>query len=257
MAKIDLGKSWDKVAKQWFKEWEPTFKRGLVWGPYGPFEKDIKLIPSLKGKRVLVLGCGSGPDVWWLMENGASEVVGVDLSKEQLALAKERMEKANLAAEFIQKDFDKITPNDFSKESFDIIISNYALQYAKDLPRLFKSVFHFLKPQGKFIFSCDHPILTATYKSRQKDEREKDFKDFDYLNNRTIYWNFRVGNKDVAAYNYHRSVSHIFNGLVDAEFHVDKILEPRPDTRSTDYYNESFNLAKRLPYTIIFVASKI
>jgi len=100
-------------------------------------------------------------------------------------------------------------------------------------------------------------VSVGTYKSRQKDEREKDFKSFDYLNPRTIYWNFRVGEKDVAAYNYHRPVSYIFNGLVDAEFHVDKILEPRPDTRSTDYYNESFNLAKRLPYTIIFVASKI
>lgn len=257
MAKIDLGKSWDKVAKQWFKEWEPTFRRGLIWGPYGPFEKDVKLISPLKGKKVLVLGCGSGPDVWWLMKNGASKVVGVDLSEAQLILAKERMKKANLAAEFVQKDFGKINAGDFPKESFDIIVSNYAFQYAKDLSQLFKVIFHFLKPHGKLVFSCDHPVLTATYKSRQKDERKKDFKSFDYLNSRIIYWNFRVGKKDIAAYNYHRPVSYIFNGLVEAGFQVEKILEPRPDTRSTDYYNESFSLAKRLPFTVIFVASRI
>ena len=103
MAKIDLGKIWDKVAKQWFEKWEPTFKRGLVWGPYGPFEKDVKLIPPLKGKKILVLGCGSGPDVWWLAENGATKVVGVDLSKEQLALAKERMKKAITLCKLIKQ----------------------------------------------------------------------------------------------------------------------------------------------------------
>lgn len=251
-----MGKSWDKVAKQWFKEWEPTFKRGLVWGPYGPFEKDVRLIPSLKGKRVLVLGCGSGPDVWWLAKNGA-EVAGIDLSKEQLTLAKERMKKAGLAAEFVQKDLDKISANDFLKEGFDIVISNYALQYVKDLTRLFKVVSHILKPKGKFIFSHDHPVLYATYKSRQKNEREKNFKDFDYLNERTIYGHFRVGKKNVAVYSYHRSISTILNSLVNSGFMVEKMLEPRPDIHSTDYYNESFNFAKRLPFTIIFAASKL
>lgn len=255
MEKVDLGKSWDKVAKQWFKDWEPIFKRGLVWGPYGPFEKDAKLLPSLKGKKVLVLGCGSGPDVWWLTKHGA-KVIGIDLSKEQLSLAKERMKKANLQAEFLQKNLDKLTIKDFKNRSFDVVLSNYALQYAKNLPRLFKVVCHFLKPRGKFIFSFDHPVLTATYKPRQKDERKKNFKDFDYLNQRTIYWNFRVGNKNIAAYNYHRPIGAIFDALTNANFTIEKVLEPKPDTRSTDWYNESFNLAKRLPYTIIFSATK-
>ena len=167
------------------------------------------------------------------------------------------MKKTNLAAEFIQKDFDKISVVDFSKGSFDMVTSNYALQYAKGLTRLFKAVSYFLKPKGKFIFSYDHPVLTATYKPRQKEKRDKSFKNFDYLNDRTIYWHFRVGKKNIAAYSYHRPISTIFNALVDSGFRVEKILEPRPDIHSTAYYDESYNLAKRLPFTIIFVASKI
>lgn len=37
-------------------------------------------------------------------------------------------EKLNLAAEFIQKDFDKIFIDDFPKGNFDIVILNYAFQ---------------------------------------------------------------------------------------------------------------------------------
>jgi SAM-dependent methyltransferase len=257
MAKIDLGKSWDKVAKLWFKRWESTFRRGFIWGPYGPLERDIKLLPALRGKRVLVLGCGSGPDVWWLAKNGA-KVTGIDISKEQLAFTKERIKKAGLMANFIQKDFDKLSATDFSKGSFDFVVSNYALQYVKNLPKLFKIVSYFLKARGKFIFSFDHPVLYATYKSRRKVGGEwKSFKDFDYLNERTIYWYFRFEKKNVPAYSYHRTISTIFNSLVNSNFRVEKILEPKPYIHSTDNYNKVFNLAKRLPFTIIFISSRM
>ena len=257
MAKINLGKSWDKASKLWFKRWESTFKRGFIWGPFGPLEKDVKLLSLLRNKKVLVLGCGSGPDVLWLAEKGA-KVTGIDISKEQLVFARERIKKAGLTADFIQKDFDKLSATDFSKGSFDLVVSNYALQYVKNLPKFFKIISYFLKVRGKFIFSFDHPVLYATYKSRRKIGGEwKSFKDFDYLNERTIYWYFRFGKNNIPAYSYHRTMGTIFNSLVNSNFRIEKIIEPKPYIRSTDNYKKVFNLAKRISFTIIFISSRI
>src|SRR5882672_454673 len=48
-----------------------------------------KLLPSLKGKKVLLLGCGTGEESMLLAEYGAANMVGVDLSKESIRLAQE------------------------------------------------------------------------------------------------------------------------------------------------------------------------
>ena len=46
------------------------------------------MLPDFKGKRVLDLGCGYGWHCIYAMENGASSVVGVDISHKMLEVAK-------------------------------------------------------------------------------------------------------------------------------------------------------------------------
>ena len=108
--KLDIAKSWDKVSDSWQKRIRPLFFRSdLLWGPYGPWEKDVKLISPVKGKCALVAGCGSAPDVWWLAKHGA-KVVGIDISIKQLEQGRKRMRRSNLEAEFIQQDLDRLSP---------------------------------------------------------------------------------------------------------------------------------------------------
>ena len=46
------------------------------------------MLPELKGKKVLDLGCGMGEHLAYYLEQGASQVVGLDLS--ELMLYSER-----------------------------------------------------------------------------------------------------------------------------------------------------------------------
>lgn len=46
------------------------------------------MLPDFKGKRVLDLGCGYVWHCIYAMENGASSVVGVDISHKMLEVAK-------------------------------------------------------------------------------------------------------------------------------------------------------------------------
>lgn len=250
--KPNIAKSWDRVSESWQKRIEPLFvRKDLLWGPYGPWERDARLISPVRGKTVLVAGCGSGPDVWWLAKNGA-RVTGIDISKRQLQSAEARMKRFGLDADFIRMDLDKLQRTQFKKNYFDLIISNYAFQYVRDLPRLFKVLSFFTKPGGKFVFSLDHPVSCAIEgKTRLK---------VDYLNERIQYWSFRDWNattRTISAYSYHRKISSFHDALVNAGFSVVKILEPEPTMKGGIGNSREYKKAQKIPETIIFQAVKL
>ena len=56
------------------------------------FEKPalFSLLPDLKGKRILDLGCGYGENCMEFVKMGASKVVGIDISKKCWKLQKKK-----------------------------------------------------------------------------------------------------------------------------------------------------------------------
>lgn len=49
------------------------------------------LLPELKDKRILDLGCGFGEHCIMFIEKGAASVVGIDISEKMLEVAKTRI----------------------------------------------------------------------------------------------------------------------------------------------------------------------
>jgi SAM-dependent methyltransferase len=96
---------------------------------------------------VLELGCGVGlPSTRRLAER--FEVVGVDLSEEQLKLARENVPGAS----FLQGDFVEL---DFSAGSFDAVTAYYSITHVprEEHPELFRRIRTWLKPGGLFLAS--------------------------------------------------------------------------------------------------------
>lgn len=48
----------------------------------------LSLMPDLRGRKVLDLGCGFGEHCKYFMEAGADHVTGIDISEKMLAVAK-------------------------------------------------------------------------------------------------------------------------------------------------------------------------
>ena len=114
------------------------------------------LLPDLRGLSVLDLGCGFGWFCRWAREQGAARILGVDVSEKMLARATASTQDA--AISYTLADMEQI---ELPAESFDLIFSSLALHYVEDLDRLMSRAQRALVNGGSFVFSVEHPILTA------------------------------------------------------------------------------------------------
>ena len=122
----------------------------------GEWHELKKMLPDFQGKAVLDIGCGFGWHCIYAAERGADTVIGTDISTKMLAGARERTHLANI--EYQQIAMEDL---DFKPESFDIIISSLALHYTPDFDRICSKISSFLRVNGEFIFSVEHPVFTA------------------------------------------------------------------------------------------------
>ena len=72
----------------------PRSQGGLnVAGEWHQFEP---MFPNLQGKAVLDLGCGYGWHCCFAAEQGAAQILGIDLSHKMIEEAKKRNKKSNI-----------------------------------------------------------------------------------------------------------------------------------------------------------------
>lgn len=122
----------------------------------GEWSELQKLLPDLKGKRVLDLGCGYGWHCIYAAGYEASKVLGIDISKKMLAVAKEKSKGLNIEYECIAME-----DLELQEEGFDVVLSSLAFHYVKDFEAVVKKIYQSLAPNGDFIFSVEHPVFTS------------------------------------------------------------------------------------------------
>ena len=120
-------------------------------------EIELKLLGKLRGKKILHLQCHFGQDSISLSRLGA-EVVGVDLSDQSVAKAKELADNCATTTRFICSniyDLPKVLD-----EKFDMVFTSYGtISWLPDLDLWAGVINHFLKPGGKFVFVEFHPVI--------------------------------------------------------------------------------------------------
>jgi SAM-dependent methyltransferase len=132
----------------------PRSVEGLDGAPEWPALR--ALLPDLRGRNVLDLGCGFGWFCRWARQQGAAYVVGIDVSEKMLARARATSEDP--AITYIRADMEQL---DLPAASFDLVYSSLALHYVENLSDLISQVYHSLVPGGHLVFSVEHPIFTA------------------------------------------------------------------------------------------------
>jgi SAM-dependent methyltransferase len=132
----------------------PRSVHGLPGAPEWPALR--ALLPDLHGLRVLDLGCGFGWFCRWARENGAAQVLGIDVSGRMLARAQN--ETRDAAITYRQADLEAL---ELEPASVDLVYSSLAFHYIVDFESLLARAHAALVPGGKLVFSVEHPMMTA------------------------------------------------------------------------------------------------
>lgn len=111
-------------------------------------------LASLKeGDVVLDLGSGAGFDVFLSAQRvgRTGRVIGVDMTPEMVAKAKENAKKGNYSnVEFRLGEIEKLPVED---NSIDVIISNCVINLSPDKEKVFKEAYRVLKAGGRLMVS--------------------------------------------------------------------------------------------------------
>lgn len=117
---------------------------------------------QIAGARILDLGSGSGRDCYMLSKlvGEKGEVVGVDMTDEQLAVANKHIEfhrekfgfeTSNVS--FKKGQIENLLELGLKENSFDIVISNCVINLSTDKKAVLDSIYKLLKVGGEFYFS--------------------------------------------------------------------------------------------------------
>ena len=120
--------------------WDPRrYERSAAFVP-ALGEPVVELLAPRSGERILDLGCGDGVLTEKLIAAGA-EVVGADMSSEQVAAARARGIDAHVI-DGHEIRFDR---------AFDAVFSNAALHWMRDPDRVLTGIHAALRPGGRFV----------------------------------------------------------------------------------------------------------
>jgi len=195
---------------------------GLEWTTFQA------LLPDVRNKRVLDLGCGFGWHCRYAQEHGAQNVVGIDLSVKMLERAHASTHTAGI--EYLRCAIEDI---DFAANQFDVVISSLALHYVESFDRVCQKVHHCLTPNGMFLFSVEHPIFTTLPTQSW----------YHGPNGERLYWpvdNYQEEGRRQTncltenVIKYHRTLATYVNTLIDSGFLLKRLEEPKPPSDTTD-----------------------
>jgi ubiquinone/menaquinone biosynthesis C-methylase UbiE len=117
-----------------------------------PYLRPTVTSPSLRGKRVLEIGCGPGVDSVQLATAGA-QLTAVDLTPPAVALTRQHLAVRGLTATVQEANAEQLP---FDDGTFDVVYSHGVLHHTVDTQRAVDEVLRVLKPGGRAIIMLYH-----------------------------------------------------------------------------------------------------
>lgn len=192
---------------------------GLAGAPEWPAVR--ALLPPLRGRQVLDLGCGFGWFCRWARAEGARSVLGVDLSDSMLERA--RTETHDDGVSYLRADLQEMA---LPEAAFDVAYSSLALHYVEDLAKVLEAVHCALREGGGLIFSIEHPIYMSPIRpgwiAADDGRRVWPIESYGREGIRKTDW------LAPGVVKFHRTIGTTLNLLIEQGFSIRRVEEWRP-----------------------------
>jgi 2-polyprenyl-3-methyl-5-hydroxy-6-metoxy-1,4-benzoquinol methylase len=252
----EIAKAWDSLADDW--------TRGGT--EHGDLNREHVIDPAIfrglgdvRDSSILDAGCGNGYFSRLLARKGA-KVVGIDLSRRFIEIAKEAEKKTPLGITYHVGTMADLLK--FQDETFDTVVSNMALMDVYGLNEAMLEVRRVLKENGKLVFSIMHPCFSSSpvhgwVRNPADSQRKEDW----------VYWKVdRYFDESVQVwqyldwphtYSFHRPLSHYVNVLLETGFTITDFEEPIPTKKAMqEHYREFGDEYNRIPWFLVIGAKK-
>jgi ubiquinone/menaquinone biosynthesis C-methylase UbiE len=202
-----VANDYDRFAEAYTAETEANLINGYYARP-----AILDLAGDVAGRRILDVGCGSGPLFAALRERGAN-VTGMDSSAKMLELARQRL---GVSAALHLADLGNPLP--FADGAFDDVIASLVLHYLQDWTAPLAELRRVLTPGGRLIASVDHPFASQLQAGP----------DADYFATRKWSFQWTLGAHSALMSFWHRPLHAMTDAFTEARFRIAVISEPPP-----------------------------
>lgn len=197
-----------------------------------------------QGKRILDLGCGDGYYTRLLKAHGAKQVIGVDISPDLLAEARQ----ADPQGGYKRLDF---TRESFKPaELFDVALANMVLMNLPDLNQAYEKIITLLARGGHLIEVIANPYYVTPVGSWKRHWLKLHLQISNYFSPPQQHFSFSGSTSKFA--HYHHQVSKYINVATSRGFTLKRFLEPQISEALSKKYPTSF-LSKQLRQVPIFL----
>lgn len=232
-------KNWDEV----IGEYEGDPYRRLVMIP-----TILKLLPDIKGKKIVDIGCGNGILIPYLLKLSPKLVVGTDFLPELVDVARKRL-----------PDSVKIYEHDVTKKlnikeaPFDGCICNFVLNAVEDIESAFKNMYRLLDNNAFLILGVIHPIFLLG-RNLLSEPMLKGYKS--YFKGLMVIDGYSEKDKYVEFNSYTHPPSAYINAAINAGFRIEKMLEPETPKEVVDANPKYYKKYKDLPVSMYMLMRK-
>jgi SAM-dependent methyltransferase len=256
-------KGWNIISRSYQKKTRISLE-DVHYGPISAGESELKLLGNVKDKDVLEIGCGGGQNAIALAKWGARSV-GLDISEKQIRHARKLATEEGVKVSFHVRNMEDLSI--FNDETFDIVLSSFAIEYADDIPRVLSEVFRVLRKKGLLVFAMVHPIIGRGRPIRYGKGRSWIVSN--YFDRRKRSWKWKTEDGVAEFRGRQITIQDYFDTLAKAGFTVERVVEPEPypirkmgetELAKIPYVEAGFikdyDLWRKTPYTIIFKTRK-
>lgn len=230
---------YDKIANVYH---EYRSKNRLFWNEFIEKPAMLSLLKSVKSKRILDLGCGSGIHARLLKNRGAN-IYGIDISPRMIEIA-----KANVRG--VDFRVGSVYELPYKSRYFDIVVSSYVVEHFEDLDAAFKEVKRVLKKRGLFIFSIGNPVTGSAHHIKGKPDTLLKFGDYFNEEKHTSTWAMRRYRVKIPW--FRRTYETWIKAIVKNGFVIEDYIDARPPARSKKVDRKSYEYASKVPQVCVF-----
>jgi SAM-dependent methyltransferase len=193
----------------------------IRYGPLVPDERALRLLGSLAGRRVLLLGAGAGQPAASLARAGA-RVIAVEPTAAGVELVRRHCAARGVSVDVQERDLAELA---FVRaDTIDLVVSVFALAAVANLTRVFRQVHRVLRSDGAIVASLPHPVLSML----EQDDHGSLHVARDHGDDRPLRWSLDAdgGAPPLGGQQHVHTTESLVAALTRAGFRLDVLLEP-------------------------------